>query len=407
MTPPIDSLFSTPCSEEIDSCTVEETESSYSDETYSSTSTLDDSELSDSDDELSLTKSQEIGARFILEKKLGQGGFGQVWLAEDSWLNQSIALKMSKLDMLNEVTLLRQLPKERYISIFDYIKDEDTGSYGYTMEVLQEPWMTLDYFYKEKLLPKFEKMHYVSAVKQIILVAVDLLTSLSHLHGKKHSNKDRWYHADIKPNNLYIHSIDAQKIVKNRWGDIIPPITKIGDLGLADKSGNPAISGTRGFMPPEQKRWENLSPSADIYALAQTLIYLFSGDLLKELTHVNQIEKLLLEYMPSNYLVIKLTRIIRKMTYSTASSRPPSQDLVGQFKQIVSSDDDWVILTLFSGKDVALTKNEAAKELFEELKIARGWQNYTGSRIDEMKSLIKRAYKVGILKRKGLFYSLR
>jgi serine/threonine protein kinase len=357
--------------------------------------------------ELCLKENQEVGERFILEKPLGFGGFGQVWKVKDRWLDQHVALKLSRDEMLSEVILLRQLPKERYISIFDYVRDEATGSYGYTMEILDAPWMTLDKYYNEKLLPKFEKNEYLVAIKKVITISVDLLTSLSLLHGKKHSSKDRWYHADIKPNNLFVHSKLVRKVIKNRWGDLCPPMTKIGDLGLARRSGTPMSSGTHGFRAPEQNGHGKFSTAGDIYAFAQTLIYLISGDYIEDLSHIKQIEKRFIKLIPSNYLVSKLTIITREMTYKTASRRPSALELIKQFKKIVISDIDWLILEIFSNKEVGLTKSQAARKLFEQLACSRGWINYTEYRTEEMSTLIKNAYKSGILTLNGKRYSLQ
>jgi serine/threonine protein kinase len=363
-------------------------------------------------EELLLVENQKISERFILHKQLGKGGFGQVWEANDSWLNQQVALKLSKTNMLNEVNLLRKLPKERYISVFDYVKDKHTDSYGYTMEILAHPWMTLDEYYENKLRTKFEKNDYVFAIKQIIYIAVDLLTSLSHLHGKKHSNKNSWYHADIKPNNLYVHSKDANKFIKKYWGDPLIPVTKIGDLGLSGEAGTPVSTGTPGYRAPEQNGYQAFSHKGDIYAMGQTLIYLISGELIEGFSssiyiHVNTIQTCILEQIPSRYLALRLTRIIRKMTYKTPNKRPSAEELVNQLRKIISTDDDWTILSIFSDKSVYLTKPEAARELFDKLKKSKAWKNYTANRQDEMKSLIRNAYKNNMLKLKGKSYSLR
>jgi serine/threonine protein kinase len=87
-------------------------------------------------------------------KLLGRGGFGQVWEVQDLLLNQRVALKISAEDIAEETLVLRRLPKDRYVSVFDYVKDSGVEASAYSMELLERPWMTLDKYQRQHLWPQ-------------------------------------------------------------------------------------------------------------------------------------------------------------------------------------------------------------------------------------------------------------
>ncbi|MCB1212007.1 MAG: protein kinase, partial [Verrucomicrobiales bacterium] len=74
-----------------------------------------------------------FGNRFVLERYLGQGGMGQVWLAQDTTMDQPRALKfvlpsliadsMARKRLRNEARLGTELAHPRIVRVFDYIEE--------------------------------------------------------------------------------------------------------------------------------------------------------------------------------------------------------------------------------------------------------------------------------------------
>ena len=363
---------------------------------------------SSSDEALLLSHRQVFGQRFRLLECLGRGGFGQVWRAKDIWLNQEVALKISAEDMRTETLLLRRLPKERYVSIFDYVKDSSTGAVAYAMEVLDPPWVTLERHYEISLLPKFDRGHFVRALRETLCISIDLLISLQELHGKKYKKTKRWCHADIKPQNIYVHSKEVTRVSRQHWGDRFVPFTKIGDLGLSRRAGTRLAGGTERYMAPEQDGSEPVSSATDIFSVGQTIAALILGFPLcdDDLAHIKHLKDHFKTVIPSAYLAEKLVKIIRKMTLKTPSLRPKAVDSIKKLRKVVESENDWQILAIFAHSPSGLTISEAGEELFYKLAKSRGWRNFTKERAKEMNALVRSSYRRKLLMRNGHSYTI-
>ena len=359
---------------------------------------------SSSDETLLLSRRQIFGQRFRLLECLGRGGFGQVWRVKDIWLNQEVALKISAKDMRTETLLLRRLPKDRYVSIFDYVKDSSTGAVAYAMEVLDPPWVTLERHREISLLPKFDKGHFVKALRETLCISIDLLISLQKLHGEKYKKTERWYHADIKPQNIYVHSKEVTRVSRQHWGDRFVPFTKISDLGLSRRGGTRLAGGTERFMAPEQDG----SPATDIFSVGQTIATLILGCPLcdEDLAHIKRLRNRFKTVIPSAYLAEKLVKIIREMTLKTPSLRPKAVDSIKKLRKVVESENDWQILAIFARSPSGLTISEAGEELFYKLAKSRGWRNFTKERAKEMNALVRSSYRRKLLMRNGHSYTI-
>ena len=364
------------------------------------------------DEPLELAKNYRFASRFKLSELLGKGGFGQVWRANDSLLGQEVALKISVGDLTKETIFLRRLPKDRYVSIFDFVKDDGVSACAYSMELLETPWMTIEEYALKHLKQNYkDSARAAGAIRMVILITVDILASLSVLHGKKRGKNNRMVHADIKPQNLYINQKEAKQALKQQWGSV-RSFTKIGDLGLTCPSGSLLWgAGTPGYMPPEQQMGgRSLSPAADLYAIGQTIAYMLTGSPfdVDTLKHVNRIGAELREAIASEYIVEKLSFAIRKMTMTTPVLRGDTRESIALLENILPSDEDWKILAFFmSLPPGGLNLNETADALFDDLKLGMRWANKTTDRIKTIKQMVGSLYKRKILSRDGHNYSVR
>jgi eukaryotic-like serine/threonine-protein kinase len=365
--------------------------------------------LDEASEESCYTRQQLFGKRFRLLESLGRGGFGEIWRAKDLWLKTEVALKISQHDIRSETLLFRRLPKDRYVSIFDYVKDETTGAVAYAMEVLDSPWITLEE-YHENIMPGFDHAHFVEALREASIITTDVLVSLTELHGAKFKKKTlRWFHGDIKPSNIWVNSKYVKQAVRQGWREKLLPMTKIGDLGLARQSGRRLAGGTLSYMAPKQNGSKRVSPAADIFAVGQTMAAIILGHPLDEedLRHKRRIKNSFKHAIPSEFLSIKLSGIVRRMTFKAPGLRPKAADAIKSLRRVLESETDWQILTIFSKSDSALNIDEAGELLFQKLSKARGWRNLTTQRAEEMKGLVRSAYKRELLMRDGHRYKIR
>lgn len=203
--------------------------------------------------------------RFVMKRKLGQGGMGMVWLAKDTLLrNREVALKFAPPNIRSDDSAIEELKVEtlsgqalahpNIVRIFDFFIDEDCAAI--CMEYVDgETLARLRTGQPGKI---FEPRHVARWIAQ-------LLDGLSYAHRTA-----RLVHRDLKPPNLII----------NKQGDL-----KIMDFGIARSiqdsitrvTNAGASTGTLAYMSPQQAAGQHAGPEDDIYSLGCTLYELFTG----------------------------------------------------------------------------------------------------------------------------------
>jgi eukaryotic-like serine/threonine-protein kinase len=208
--------------------------------------------------------------QYVLKQKIGEGGMGEVFLAEHRLLKRPCVIKQIRQDRAHdpkivarferEVKLLATLTNWHTVEVFDYGRTTD-GHFYYVMEYL--PGLNLEeLMFKHGTLPP-ERAAYLLA--QVCL-------------GLREAHAVGLIHRDIKPNNI---------IVGPRGG--IPDVAKLLDFGLVqgpfDSQDNSdgkitrdgMVVGSVNYMSPEQARGETVDGRSDIYSVGITLFYLIEG----------------------------------------------------------------------------------------------------------------------------------
>jgi eukaryotic-like serine/threonine-protein kinase len=238
---------------------------------------------------LVLPGSQLLAKRYFLEKRLGRGAMGQVYLAKDNkFTTRKVAVKTVRQDILNSEDLAEGEAIARFereaqaaasiqhpntVSVTDYGESEE-GIFYLVMEYVEG-----------ETLHRLLRREGTLPVKR----AVRLLRQIAD--GVEAAHEVGILHRDLKPANIFI-------MTKGKGGE---GFIKVGDFGLAkivnqtvtDISSNATpssrgIIGTPEFMSPEQMQPElGVDVRADIYALG-TIAYLmfggktpFTGDLMQ------------------------------------------------------------------------------------------------------------------------------
>ena len=203
--------------------------------------------------------------RYAIERELGKGSMGVVYLGFDSRIGRRVALKTMALEydfegaalaearsrFFREAETAGRLQHPHIVTVFD--AGEDQGFSYIAMELL--PGLDLARACKpEALLP-------VPVVLSIAARVADAL-DYSHAHGV--------VHRDIKPANImYDAATDAVKVMD--FG-----IARITD---ANRTRTGLVLGTPSFMSPEQLSGRPVDGRSDLYALGVTLFQLLCGRL--------------------------------------------------------------------------------------------------------------------------------
>jgi len=212
--------------------------------------------------------SQFVDHRYLLRRRLGRGGMGEVFQAFDRLTGEDLALKRVRLPdessqvenspdesssassmdyrlaLAMEFQTLASLRHPHIISVLDYGFDEQRQPY-YTMQLLQN---------SRNLI---EAGHTLSLAQKMRLI-VQLFQALAYLHRRG------IFHRDLKPDNV--------QVIKDQ--------VKVLDFGLAvqrDMRAQQGIVGTLAYMAPELLRGAQASASTDLYAAGMLAIELISG----------------------------------------------------------------------------------------------------------------------------------
>lgn len=199
--------------------------------------------------------------RYLIQRQLGQGGMGAVYLATDQRFGSTVALKETFFSDENlrkaferEARLLNNLRHAALPVVIDHFAEGD----GQFLVMQFIPGKDLSALLEEKNGAPFE-------VDIVLRWADQLLDALEYLH----EYKPPIIHRDIKPQNLKL----------TPRGEVV-----LLDFGLAKGSatGAPLVSlSLRGYTPHyaplEQIQGTGTDPRSDLYALAATLHHLLAG----------------------------------------------------------------------------------------------------------------------------------
>lgn len=196
--------------------------------------------------------------RYQLQKKLGAGAMGTVWLATDTLLNRPVALKYLKITQqtiykelfVSEAQLLASLNHPNITQIYDAVFDEPENRFYLVMEYV--PGISLSEFIAKESCPL--------PFDFVLNVGLGAARALQYAHQKG------VVHRDIKPENVIIQA-DGLKL------------TDFGVAGLISRlaEGSNYIVGTPAYISPEQIEGIPLDGRADLYSLGVMLYELASG----------------------------------------------------------------------------------------------------------------------------------
>ena len=211
-----------------------------------------------------MSRERRVG-RYTLERALGQGGMGTVYVGRHAMLRRPTAVKLlSDRDAASverferEVQLTSQLTHPNTIAIFDYGRTPDGGFY-YAMELL--PGITL-----QKLVDRFGPV----PPARTIAILRQVCGSLAEAHAKG------LVHRDIKPQNIMLCERGGRNdIVKVLDFGLVKDLGLHEDAELTDANG---ITGSPLFLSPEAVRGaEYVEPRSDLYALGAVGYWLLTG----------------------------------------------------------------------------------------------------------------------------------
>ncbi len=201
---------------------------------------------------------------FRLEKALGKGAMGQVYLATQLSMDRKVALKILRPDLvgdqsqikrfLHEVHMLARVEHSNIVIAFE--AGEDQGLYYLAMSYVAGENLE-DRLSREGRIPETEALSIVLQVARALAYAW---------------NTHQMLHNDIKPANLVIDSRGEVKIMDMGLSKTVLEETGLSMTGVT--------FGTPNYMSPEQARGKHdLDFRSDQYALGTVLYHMVTGQL--------------------------------------------------------------------------------------------------------------------------------
>jgi eukaryotic-like serine/threonine-protein kinase len=200
-----------------------------------------------------------IAGRYELDREIGRGGMGAVWLGRDTVLGRDVALKriglmpgMVSPDMERagrEARLAARLNHPHVVAVFDLVEDGD------------ETWLVMEYVEGITLSAFVARDGALTADEAAPLVrqAADAL-SAAHEAGI--------VHRDVKPSNMLVDAAGEMKLT---------------DFGIARAEADASltqtglVTGSPAYLAPEVASGQSATEASDVWSLGATLFHVLAG----------------------------------------------------------------------------------------------------------------------------------
>ncbi len=205
-----------------------------------------------------------VDDRYLVQERIGEGGMGCVYRAEDTHLHRTVAMKVFRTSAeglgsveraLSETTILASLNHHALVTVYDARVSADDISY-LVMEHVDG--ITLGALMARGPLD----------LDTVAAIAIDVAEGLHSAHDAG------VVHRDIKPSNVLV----SQTALPGR-----PWRAKVADFGIAYLVDSTRVTrpgllvGTAAYVAPEQARGAPPAPPADIYAFGLMLLEALTG----------------------------------------------------------------------------------------------------------------------------------
>jgi serine/threonine protein kinase len=210
----------------------------------------------------------QIGAYRLLQV-LGEGGMGEVWLAEQkSPIHRTVALKLIKAGMDTKAVIARFESERQALALMDHPNIAQVYDAGSTAE--GRPYFVMEY------VPGLPITEYCDKHRLTMKERLELFMQVCD--GVQHAHQKAIIHRDLKPSNVLVVEQGNK------------PVPKIIDFGLAKATAQRltdktmftelgVLIGTPEYMSPEQadQREQNIDTRTDVYSLGVILYELLVG----------------------------------------------------------------------------------------------------------------------------------
>ena len=211
-----------------------------------------------------------LGGRYRLGRILGTGGMAEVFLAEDTRLHRTVAVKVLRSDLARDSSFQERFRREAHsaaalnhpsiVAVYDTGEEQQSTITGADVTI---PYIVMEYVQGRTLREVIDPEHPLPPAQAGEIMAA-LLSALEYSH------RAGIVHRDIKPGNIMINEAGAVKVMDFGIARAIADATSA-------MTATQAVMGTAQYLSPEQARGQLVDARSDIYSAACVMFEMLTG----------------------------------------------------------------------------------------------------------------------------------
>jgi serine/threonine protein kinase len=199
--------------------------------------------------------------------KLGRGGMGEVYLAEDKWLDRRVAIKFLPAEVATDEHARQRLVREAKTAA-----TLDHPNICAIYEVGEEgghSFIVLQYIEGETLAARLKRQ--APDLHEVLAIAAQVADALAEAHARG------IIHRDIKPENIMVTTRTQVKVLDFGLAKVLRDPSIVDEETASMLSVPGMLMGTLPYMSPEQVRGEELDFRSDIFSFGAVLYEMLDG----------------------------------------------------------------------------------------------------------------------------------
>jgi hypothetical protein len=267
-----------------------------------------------------------IAERYVIVGRVGSGGMGTVYRAEQTGMGREVALKVLRKDLgrdpdtaarfHREARTLSQLKHPNTVTVFDFGQTTDRLLF-LAMELLEG-----------EMLSTRIKREGALDVQFAIRSAIGVLRSLDEAHARG------IVHRDLKPDNIFlskVHGVESNESDSVKVVDFGIAKIRDGERGIdALQTQEGTVFGTPRYMSPEQAQGKPIDGRSDLYAVGVLLFHMLTGRppftdddaVIVMAHHIKTVPPPVRQLAPARQIPESLEKLVQRVLAKDPAKRP-------------------------------------------------------------------------------------